>query len=121
MASSKRNWKINLKTDIGTTIFLESGVEGARTNLPSAGTLVLTETYNRSWQVLQDGYRLERSKNGQGLPTFRVEKPGEISLIHDGTIRRGWISLQLILIVTLLVLALPGGRRKREISDRELA
>ena len=81
----------------------------------------MTETYNRSWQVLQDGFRLERSKNEQGLPTFKVEKAGEISLIHDGTIRRGWISLQLIFIATLFVLALPGGRRKREISDKELA
>jgi hypothetical protein len=108
-------------TDKGTKIFLESGVEGARTNLPSAGTLTLTETYNRSWQVLQDGYRLERGKNAQGLPTFKVEQAGEISLIHDGTIRRGWISLQLIFFVTLFVLALPGGRRKREISDKELA
>jgi GT2 family glycosyltransferase len=108
-------------TSSGTKIFLESGVEGARTNLPSAGTLVLTETYNRSWQVLQDGYRLERSKNEQGLPTFKVEQAGEISLIHDGTIRRGWISLQLILFITLFVLALPGGRRKREISEKELA
>jgi hypothetical protein len=97
--------RLIFKTENGTTIFLESGVEGARTNLPSAGTLTLTETYNRSWQVLQD----------------KVEQPGEISLIHDGTIRRGWISLQLIFFVTLLVLALPGGRRKREISDKELA
>jgi hypothetical protein len=108
-------------TENGTKIFLESGVEGARTNLPSAGTLTLTETYNRSWQVLQDGYRLERTKNAQGLPTFKVEQAGEISLIHDGTIRRAWISLQLIFFVTLFVLALPGGRRKREISDKELA
>jgi GT2 family glycosyltransferase len=118
---ARETGRLIFKAENGTTIFLESGVEGARTNLPSAGTLVLTETYNRSWQVLQDGYRLERSKNEQGLPTFKVEQPGEISLIHDGTIRRGWISLQLIFFVTLLVLALPGGRRKREISDKELA
>jgi protein-disulfide isomerase-like protein with CxxC motif len=109
------------ETENGTKIFIESGVEGARTNLPSPGTLTLTETYNRSWQVLQDGYRLERVKNAQGLPTFKVEQAGEISLIHDGTIRRAWISLQLIFFVTLFVLALPGGRRKREISDKELA
>jgi GT2 family glycosyltransferase len=107
--------------DDGAKIFLKSGVEGAQVNLPSAGTLILTETYNHSWQVLQDGFRLERSKNELGLPTFKVEQPGEISLIHDGTIRRGWISLQLILFTTLFVLALPGGRRKREISDKELA
>jgi hypothetical protein len=118
---SNQTGRLIFVTENGTKIFLESGVEGARTNLPSAGTLTLTETYNRSWQVLQDGYRLERIKNAQGLPTFKVEQAGEISLIHDGTIRRAWISLQLIFFVTLLVLALPGGRRKREISDKELA
>ena len=118
---ARETGRLIFKAENGTTIFLESGVEGARTNLPTAGTLVLTETYNRSWQVLQDGYRLERGKNEQGLPTFKVEQPGEISLIHDGTVRRGWISLQLIFFVTLVVLALPGGRRKREISDKELA
>jgi hypothetical protein len=100
---------------------LEAGEVGARTYVPSAGTLILTETYNRSWQVLENGYRLERSKNEQGLPTFKVTEPGEISLIHDGTIRRAWLSLQLILFVVVLVMALPAGRRKIEISEKELA
>ena len=100
---------------------LEAGEVGARTFVPSAGTLILTETYNRSWQVLENGYRLDRNKSEQGLPTFTVTEPGEISLIHDGTIRRGWLSLQLILLVIVLVMALPAGRRKSEISERELA
>ena len=100
---------------------LQAGEVGARTYVPSAGTLILTETYNRSWQVLENGYRLERSKNEQGLPTFKVTEAGEISLIHDGTARRAWLSLQLILFVVVLVMALPAGRRKSEISDKELA
>jgi GT2 family glycosyltransferase len=100
---------------------LEAGEVGARTYVPSTGTLILTETYNRSWQVLQNGYRLDRSKNEQGLPTFTVTEPGEISLIHDGTIRRGWLSLQLIIFVIVLVMALPAGRRKSDISEKELA
>ncbi len=100
---------------------LEAGEVGARTFVPSAGTLILTETYNRSWQVLENGYRLDRNKNEQGLPTFTVTEPGEISLIHDGTIRRGWLSLQLIFFVIVLVMALPAGRRKSEISEKELA
>ena len=100
---------------------LEAGEVGARTFVPSAGTLILTETYNRSWQVLENGYRLDRNKNEQGLPTFTVTEPGEISLIHDGTIRRGWLSLQLIFLVIALVMALPAGRRKSEISEKELA
>jgi GT2 family glycosyltransferase len=100
---------------------LEAGDVGARTYVPSAGTLILTETYNRSWQVLENGYRLERSKNEQGLPTFKVTEAGEISLIHDGTARRAWLSLQLIFFVLVLVMALPAGRRKSEISEKELA
>jgi GT2 family glycosyltransferase len=100
---------------------LQAGEVGARTYVPTAGTLILTETYSRSWQILQNGYRLERGKNEQGLPTFTVIEPGEISLIHDGTVRRGWLSLQLIFFVVVLVMALPAGRRKSEISERELA
>ena len=100
---------------------LEAGEVGARTYVPSAGTLILTETYNRSWQILENGYRLDRVKNEQGLPTFTVTEPGEISLIHDGTVRRGWLSLQLIIFVIVLVMALPAGRRKSDISDKELA
>jgi GT2 family glycosyltransferase len=100
---------------------LQAGEVGARTYVPSAGTLILTETYNRSWQVLENGYRLERSKNEQGLPTFKVTEAGEISLIHDGTTRRAWLSLQLIFFVVVLVMSLPAGRRKSEISDKELA
>jgi hypothetical protein len=100
---------------------LQAGEVGARTYVPTAGTLILTETYSRSWQILQNGYRLDRSKSEQGLPTFKVIEPGEISLIHDGTVRRGWISLQLIFFVIVLVMALPAGRRKSEISERELA
>ena len=100
---------------------LQAGEVGARTYVPSAGTLILTETYNRSWQVLENGYRLERNKNEQGLPTFKVTEAGEISLIHDGTTRRAWLSLQLIFFVVVLVMALPAGRRKSEISEKELA
>ena len=100
---------------------LEAGEVGARTFVPSAGTLILTETYNRSWQVLENGYRLDRNKNEQDLPTFTVTEPGEISLIHDGTIRRAWLSLQLIFFVIVLVMALPAGRRKSDISEKELA
>jgi hypothetical protein len=100
---------------------LQAGEVGARTFVPSAGTLILTETYNRSWQILENGYRLDRGKNEQGLPTFTVTESGEISLIHDGTVRRGWLSLQLIFLVVVLVMALPAGRRKSDISEKELA
>jgi GT2 family glycosyltransferase len=105
----------------GVRSVLDAGEFGARTTVPGPGTLILTESSNRSWQVLQNGYRLERTNNELGLPTFKVIEAGEISLLHDGTVRRGWLSLQLIFLVVVLVMALPAGRRKSEISEEELA
>ena len=105
----------------GTRSLLETGEIGTRTNVNGPGTVTLTETYDRSWQVLENGYRLERDRDEQGLPRFQVLEPGEISLLHDGTIRRAWLSLELIAWIVVVVLALPAGRRKREISDKELA
>ncbi len=69
----------------------------------------------------ENGYRLDRTNNELGLPTFKVTESGEISLLHDGTVRRGWLSLQFIFLVVVLVMALPAGRRKSEISEEELA
>ena len=121
-------WKVSQPT--GRLLFvaangqrsvLDAGEFGARTTVPGPGSLILTETSNRSWQVLQNGYRLERTNNELGLPTFKVTESGEISLLHDGTVRRGWLSLQFIFIVVVLVMALPAGRRKSEISEEELA
>jgi hypothetical protein len=95
--------------------------KGTRTYVPAPGTITLTENYSRAWQILQDGYRLEKVKDENGLPTFAVTTGGHISIIHDGTVRRAWISFFIIVLVTTVVLALPSGRRKREMSELELA
>ena len=121
-------WSVNQPTgrllfvnQEGVRTALETEVLGANTYVPSAGTLILTESSNRSWQVLQNGYRLPRTNNEMGLPTFKVTEAGEISVIHDGTVRRAWLSLQVIFLVIVIVMTLPAGRRKREISEKELA
>ena len=105
----------------GTRSILEAGEIGARTTVPGPGSITLTETYDRSWQILENGYRLDRVISEHGLPQFAVTESGEISLIHDGTTRRAWLSLQLISWALIVILALPAGRRKREISEKELA
>jgi hypothetical protein len=118
---SQTTGRLLFVTESGERSVLEAGEFGARTFVPGPGTLILTETANRSWQVLQNGYRLDRTTNELGLPTFKVTESGEISLLHDGTVRRGWLSLQFIFLVVVLVMALPAGRRKSEISEEELA
>jgi hypothetical protein len=88
---------------------------------PGPGTITLTESYSQSWQALYQGVRLERSQNEYGLPQFKATEAGEVVFLHDGTIRRAWLSLFLIALVTSIVMALPAGRKRRELSDREVA
>jgi GT2 family glycosyltransferase len=88
---------------------------------PGPGTVTLTENYSQSWQALQNGVRLQRSQSEFGLPQFKVIEPGEVVFLHDGTIRRSWLSIFLITLVTTIVMALPAGRRRRELSDSEVS
>ncbi|CAB5057915.1 unannotated protein [freshwater metagenome] len=103
----------------GKEIILQS--KGVRTYVPAPGTITLTESFSRPWQIFQDGYRLAKIENANGLPSFEVTTGGHISVIHDGTARRAWISFFIIVFVTTVVLALPSGRRKREIEDAVIA
>jgi hypothetical protein len=119
-------WKIAQPT--GRVIFTDSSGKatvldsllGAVT-APGPGTITLTENYSQSWQALSDGVRLDRSKSEYGLPQFKVKAGGEVVFLHDGTIRRAWLSLFLISLVTTIVMSLPAGRRRREMLDSEVA
>jgi GT2 family glycosyltransferase len=103
----------------GNVTILETQL-GAVT-VPAPGTITLTENYSQSWQALQNGVRLDRSQNEFGLPKFKVIKSGEVVFLHDGTIRRAWLSIFLIALVTSVVMALPAGRRRRELADSEVS
>ena len=107
-------------TDFSGKITILETTLGAVT-APGPGTVTLTENYSQSWQAIHNGVRLERSQSDFGLPTFKVFEAGEIVFLHDGTIRRAWLSLFLITLVTTIVMALPAGRRRRELSDREVS
>lgn len=119
-------WKVSAPT--GRLIFTDysgkvSVIEnkGVSATVPSPGTITVTETFSKGWRIYQDGYRSARIQDSNGLPTFEVTSAGEITVFHDGTLRRAWISIFLIALVTSIVLALPAGRRKKEISEKELA
>jgi GT2 family glycosyltransferase len=119
-------WKISVNTGefiftdtSGKRTVLTQGTSGISINSP--GDLTVTENYSQGWRAIQDGVRLERVRSLDGEPVFKVSKPGLVTVIYDGTSRRAWISLQVIFFIAVLVLALPGGRRRREIEDAELA
>lgn len=89
--------------------------------VPTPGVVTLTQSYSRSWYLAQDGKRLTRIPSELSLPQFSVEIPGVVLLIQDGSVRRGWISLQILFLLVALIFAAPSGRRKSEISDREIS
>ncbi|MBI3429573.1 MAG: glycosyltransferase [Actinobacteria bacterium] len=104
----------------GRSLAIPTGEIAAHSRTPGPGTLTLAENYSSGWKVIQGGKELERSRNSFGLPQFAVPAAGEFILIHDGTIRRAWLSLELIVLLVLLVMALPAGRRRREIALERL-
>ncbi len=119
-------WKVVAPT--GKLIFTDySGAvsvlenKGIKANVPEPGTVTITENYSSGWRIYQDGFRSARIQDVNGLATFEVTNSGEITVFHDGTARRAWISFFLIVFVTVVVLALPAGRRRREISEKVLA
>ncbi|MEI6811719.1 MAG: glycosyltransferase family 2 protein [Actinomycetes bacterium] len=93
---------------------------GARTSVSSKGVISLAENFDASWKVIQDGKMLVRTQSMYGLPQFQSIRAGEFSLFHDGTTRRGWLAIEFIVALFWVVMALPAGRRKREISVEEL-
>ena len=93
---------------------------GADGDVKIAGSVILAEKYDQNWRLLLDGVRVALEHSSNGLPVFTVSHPGHITLIHDGTLHRALISLQLIVLLATVVLALPAGRRRREMSLEEL-
>ena len=95
--------------------------KGVQAYAPAPGTITLTEKFSDAWQIFQNGYRLAKIKDANELPSFEVTTGGHISVFHDGKGRRAWISFFIIVLATTIVLALPGGRRRREIEDQVIA
>lgn len=94
---------------------------GAVDKVPAAGTVTLAEKYDSRWRLIFNGISIPLQKSVSGLPQFSVPGPGDISISHDGTVRRGLLSIQLLALLTVVVLALPAGRRRREVPIEEMA
>ena len=66
--------------------------------------------------VVRGPAQSELQRSSSGLPVFSVPQAGEVALSHDGTLRRALLSIELITLIFALVMALPAGRRRRDIA-----
>lgn len=112
---------ISFLSSSGMYSVLPSGEIGARGTLSSSGTIIITEKFDRRWKMLLNDQYLPVKETENGVPRFIAPEPGDFVIFHDATSRRGWISLQIITFVSLIILALPARRRRREMKEEELA
>ena len=100
---------------------IPGGDIGAQGKLSSTGTIIVSEKFDDRWKMVLNGKLIRATETGNGLPKFSVTEPGDFIIYHDGTARRGWVSLQLIIVATVIILALPARRRRSQMRAEELA
>ena len=111
------NSRVSTTDATGAISGLSSSNIGASDVLKAPGTITIAEKFDDGWKLIVNGTSVELQQSPIGLPFFDVAEIGPISLIHDGTGHRALISLQMISFLVVLVLALPAGRRRRELSS----
>ena len=112
---------ISFLSQSGEYLALPSGPVGATGYLPSPGTVIITEKYEGRWRLLLNGREIKAIETESGVPRYVIPEAGDFIIYHDGTERRGWVSLQIITLGTLIILALPARRRRREMTPEELS
>ena len=109
--------RVSIKDALGNISRIDSTDIGAETNLSTLGRITLAEKYDGNWKMYLNNKDLPLNKSSIGEPIFEANETGNLYLEHDGTKRRALISIQGIILLTVLVLALPAGRRRKEMVE----
>ncbi len=111
--------RVSFTDTSGNTSQISASDIGAQDVVKSAGIVSVAEKFDTGWHLLLNGSPVKESASANGVPQFVINTPGTINLLQDGTKRRALISLQLIALLSVIVLSLPAGRRRRELSIGE--
>ena len=112
--------RVTLRGPQGTSYLIPAGDIGAQGIAPIAGQILLAEKYDRSWRLIDNGASIPLEHATSGLPIFSLTAPGKVTILFDGTAHRALISLQLLTVLIASVMALPSGRRRRQVPLEEL-
>jgi MFS family permease len=108
------------------SISLGSEEVTAEGTITRPGTVTIAERFDDRWRMLVNNNRVDLSRGIEGLPEFVItsellDEGGDFIIYHDGTSRRGWLSLQFIALATIAILALPSRRRRSDVPIEELS
>ncbi len=112
--------RVMLTDPFGKNHLIPSGDIGALGYTAGHATITLGEAYDQSWRLIDNGADVPLQHAPSGLPIFSVNTPGKITLLFDGTAHRALISLELLALLIAVVMALPSGRRRRQVPLEEL-
>ncbi len=112
--------RIMLTDTSGKNYLIPAGDIGALGSAAKYGTITVAEQYDQSWRLIVNGVNDPLQQTASGLPFFTVDTPGKITLLFDGTAHRALISLELLTLLIAVVMALPSGRRRRQVPLEEL-
>jgi hypothetical protein len=113
--------RVSITDAAGSVTSVNANSIGAQDDISTSGNIVLAEKYDSGWKALLNGKKLELKKSPIGLPFFVAPEGGTLNIVHDGTKRRALLSIEFITVLTVIVLSLPAGRRRREVPIEELA
>ena len=112
--------RVSLTDSKGHISLIPAGDVGALGVATRGGVISLAEKYDRSWRLLINGTNIPLQHADNGLPVFTIPTAGKVTLLFDGTAHRGLISLELLTLLIAVVMALPSGRRRRQVPLEEL-
>ena len=86
----------------------------------SSPRVVLLNKYDRGWRLILNGINVPLEHADSGLPIFSLPSNGKVTVLFDGTAHRALISLELLTLLIAVVMALPSGRKRRQVPLEEL-
>lgn len=105
----------------GNSTAIRSDRVAAEVKVTAPGRIVIADRGDPSWRAIEDGVQLTRSYSYGWATSFWVSKPGKVFIVHDSTERRTGLAFQFLAMLSLLVFILPGGRRRIDRPDEEVA
>jgi GT2 family glycosyltransferase len=113
--------RIRFIDSAGKSSALNSNRVGADVVVKGPGRIVIADRADSGWRAYEDGVQLTRAYAYGWATSFGVSKPGEVMIVHDSAKRRTGLSFQFLAVLGLLVFILPGGRRRIDRPDEEVA
>jgi GT2 family glycosyltransferase len=116
--------RVRLVGKDGAVTPLPSGPVGARVDVPpSEGgrRLVLSEAAAAGWKATLDGQPLLPGLHDGWAQAFEVRSStgGELVVRYEDAERTRWLLVQAVAVLTVVVLALPGGARRPEDEEEQ--